>query len=66
MAHLLVFRQRGFLRRWRWHRVSGNGRILDTFDSDYLTKWSAERSAPNHPSPTVAGVPSSRSLSRRS
>jgi uncharacterized protein YegP (UPF0339 family) len=45
MAYLTIFKQRGFLRRWRWHRVAENGRIVGASGQGFTTKWSAERSA---------------------
>lgn len=46
MAYLEIFRQRGlFPRKWRWHRVAANGRIIAASGQGFTTKGSAERSA---------------------
>lgn len=45
MAYLEIYRQGGILRRWRWRRVAGNGRIIAGPQQGYTRRWSAKRAA---------------------
>ena len=42
--HIEIYRESG-LRKWRWRRKSGNGKITETPGQGYVTKWNAKRSA---------------------
>ena len=44
-SRIEVYRQSGGLRRWRWRRIAGNGRITETPGQGYVSKWNAKRSA---------------------
>lgn len=45
MAVVIVYRQRGLLKRWRWRRVAANGRRIAGPQQAYTRKSSAVRSA---------------------
>ena len=46
MPYLEVYRDKSlFMRRWRWRRVSNNGKIMAEPGESFTRKWSAKRSA---------------------
>jgi uncharacterized protein YegP (UPF0339 family) len=54
---LEVFRDKGLLKRWRWRRRAGNGRITETAGESYFSKWNAKRAAHKaHPGDPIQEV----------